>query len=254
MEDRFDRVDQVGSALVRNAFRFLTDRVSLPATDDVPLFVVNPNTRAFRGTMRATLAFPIWENRDAFSIRDERGEVVPHEEIARSTTVDMEVNRPRPTQLVDVALALTEIPPCGYRTLYVGPPTDQKAVGPRLSGTTLQNEFLHVSVDSRGAIEIEDQDTGRTYSGLHLIEDTADAGDEYTYSPAPEGKTLTNADARVEVEPLSADLYGRVSASVTTLTFPPVWLRTGSTARRKRWTTRSTRRSGSGLASGGSTS
>ncbi|MBV9278854.1 MAG: hypothetical protein JOZ41_02120, partial [Chloroflexi bacterium] len=205
MEGRFDRVEQIGEVLIRDALRFLADRVETPEDGAAPLFVVNPNGRPYRGTLVGTLAVPASRGSlGAFAIRDERGNVVPHQVVGRRTEVVMEVNRPRRTQFVDVALSLPAIPACGYRTFFAGEAGELPATDLRVSASTVENEHLTVTVRPDGTVTILDRETGVTFEGLHAIEDAEDAGDEYTYAPAPQGRTLTGADAAVEIEPLPA--------------------------------------------------
>lgn len=205
MMTRFEEVEQIGEVLVRDALRYLTYRIATPEGDPMPLFVFNPGSRPHTGVMAATLAFPPDRANlaEAFSIRDENGALVPHEEIGRQSRLVMEVNRPRRTVMVDIVLSLPQIPACGYRTLFVGPPAPPPATDIRVEGATMENAFLRATVNQDGTLQVVDLETGTTYEGLHAIEDTEDAGDEYTYSPAPHPMKLTHADARVEVAPLS---------------------------------------------------
>ena len=221
MDARFDRIEQVGEALVRDALRFLTDRITVPDGTDILVFVFNPNTQPIRGTALARLGFP--PSQGGFAIRDEAGNLVPHQELGRRTQLDMEVNRPRQTLFVDVALSLPDIPACGYHTLSVDtrrgvtrgtrrcgsgfaggvPDTPVSTTDLRVYDNTIENQHLRLTFRPQGTIEVLDWDTGITFEDLHAVEDTEDAGDEYTYSPARQGKWLTNADARVELELLS---------------------------------------------------
>lgn len=203
MEVRFDRVEQVGDVLVRDALRYLADRIKLPESTDIPLCAFNPNGRPYRGTLVTSLRLPIARGDRPYSIRDESGAVLPHQEMGRRTAVDMEVNRPRPTVFVDVAVALPEVPACGYQALSLGEPGEQPPTDLHTSGNTMRNDHLEVAVLQDGTLRVVDRSTGTTFEGLHAIEDVADAGDEYTFSPAPDGQTVTNADARVEIEQLS---------------------------------------------------
>ena len=44
-----------------------------------------------------------------------------------------------------------------------------------------------------GTFDVTDKATGRRHTGLNLLEDTEDIGDEYDYSPAAETETVTTA-------------------------------------------------------------
>jgi hypothetical protein len=77
---------------------------------------------------------------------------------------------------------LTEVPSLAYRTLELrtgARPTPKSAVeaGPR----HLRNGRLELRVEDDGTLSVAVARAGRTYHGLHRLEDVADAGDEYTH-------------------------------------------------------------------------
>jgi alpha-mannosidase len=87
--------------------------------------------------------------------------------------------------------------------------------GPR----TIGNGLLRVTVARNGALTVTDRSNGRRWTGLHVFEDQADRGDEYTFAPL-EGETpwsSANCTATVRVVepgPLRAELEVQLSFSL----------------------------------------
>ena len=66
----------------------------------------------------------------------------------------------------------------GYRLLYGG----EAAAEARAS---VENEFFRVECEADGALRVTDLMTGAEYGALARLCDSGDAGDEYTFDPAP---------------------------------------------------------------------
>jgi mannosylglycerate hydrolase len=69
----------------------------------------------------------------------------------------------------------------------------------RVTGNSLENDLLRVTLHGNGTFDVEDKRDGTVYSGLNLYEDTEDVGDEYDYAPAANSMTLTSADTYGDV-------------------------------------------------------
>ncbi|MFQ5704493.1 MAG: alpha-mannosidase [Gemmatimonadales bacterium] len=67
------------------------------------------------------------------------------------------------------------------------PRTNAVIVGAR----TIENEFYVVTLHPDGTFDVRDKDTGHRFTGLNRLEDTADVGDEYDYSPCEDGNAVS---------------------------------------------------------------
>lgn len=84
-----------------------------------------------------------------------------------------------------------------------------------LSGTTLENGLVRVSVNPDGSVDVQDLETGHVYPGCHVFEDAADDGDEYDYAPLPGVTPLTSTDLVARVEPIvDSPLTGTIKLTV----------------------------------------
>jgi mannosylglycerate hydrolase len=64
----------------------------------------------------------------------------------------------------------------------------------------VENSYFVLRVSFDGSLEVFDKTTGSTYRGLGVIEDGADAGDTYTYSPPPRDARVHSSSGKAEVE------------------------------------------------------
>jgi alpha-mannosidase len=66
--------------------------------------------------------------------------------------------------------------------------------------TVLENEWFRVGVEEGGTVFLRDRQSGLTHSGLLLLEDGGDAGDEYSYCPPEKDRLLHPDPASLSVE------------------------------------------------------
>uniref|UniRef100_UPI0030B8D777 glycoside hydrolase family 38 C-terminal domain-containing protein n=1 Tax=Cohnella rhizosphaerae TaxID=1457232 RepID=UPI0030B8D777 len=67
----------------------------------------------------------------------------------------------------------------------------------------LENEYMAVVVESNGSLTLTDKETGETYRGLGVFENTGDIGNEYVYVQDGARKTLTTDRLEAEVRLVS---------------------------------------------------
>jgi mannosylglycerate hydrolase len=109
------------------------------------------------------------------------------------------------------ALVALEAPGLGARALRLRRGTTRRGGARSPSPRAIENERYRVEVSRNGTLLVADRATGRTATGLHLLEDAADRGDEYSFCPL-EGDvpwTSDDADASVRVAmsgPVAAEL------------------------------------------------
>ena len=77
-------------------------------------------------------------------------------------------------------------------------PAGQPAA-PVRSAYTLENEYLRVSIDSDGTIELTHLATGNSYRRLLCFEDREDIGDSYLYYASAHGQTVLSTSCRPEI-------------------------------------------------------
>ena len=137
-----------------------------------------------------------------FRLVDAAGRAVPCQVLSRAEYFDMEVLKGNRKQEVRAAVRVDDLPACGYRVYYALPalsgPTsaaDEEVEAPVvLLPNGMRNRYLTLTITSAGTLDVEDRQTGRLYRNLCYLLDDEDAGDEYDYSPAAHGETVTSLD------------------------------------------------------------
>lgn len=91
------------------------------------------------------------------------------------------------------------LPSMGYRTLYIEPNVAGSQMKcPEPTQALLENAFWQIDINRDGTLRLRDKDSGVVYQRVLEIEEGADDGDEYDYSPSP--GLLTSADTPFEYE------------------------------------------------------
>ena len=107
---------------------------------------------------------------------------------------------------VHLAWEVTAVPACGYEAFDLTvAPRPANGVGPRDTPVSagpdcIENALVRVEVNRDGTVEVHDKKSGAVLSRCIELEDVADAGDEYNYSPPQRDGRVTSSDVKtVEV-------------------------------------------------------
>ena len=124
-----------------------------------------------------------------FRLFDPNGREVPYQIVGREEAFGVTSSkRDYPHQtLVDrfsVLVSANDILPLGWKGLTVLKAEETPIYPPEiLSGIySIENEYLRIETNPRGAITLTDKSTGLVYEGINSFEDSGDVGDEYNYS------------------------------------------------------------------------
>ena len=221
-DDVYNRLQQaveIGEVLHDKSIGELTKNLNLSAfkEEDVLLLVVNPLPQPMRGVTKFAVCTPREKAMFDIAIKDAKGNNYNVQAISRkeeNAPVQELAARPwayqhdRSTVYAD----LGEIPAGGYKVFKVEPvwsffdrcewwpkqtPSDGKEISQE--PTTMENEFLHVSVEADGTITLKDKTTKKTFSGLHVIEDTGDVGDYWTTYYPYDNQTHTSRGCPIRI-------------------------------------------------------
>jgi alpha-mannosidase len=254
MGPRFDAVEQTAEQCVRRLMLELAPTFApQPAGDrETILAVANPLPLRRREVLeRLVVLQPFGEDLSRLRLLDDKGSDVPFEVVETrflerfwgvdyrqllraeeqherlGVYLDTFADRiVRPAAEADSADAfvtirfLAELPALGHGCFRLC--ADAGAVATSASnegrvsveGERIENEFLAVRVHPDGRFDLTDKRTGTTLPGLNLLEDVEDVGDEYDWSPAKRGRTLTSEGLRGQVSVVAAGgLRGTLEAA-----------------------------------------
>ncbi len=212
---RFAQVEQLGAALTRAAGRAIARHIDRTAQPGRPIVVFNPAASSRTETAQVELNLDTDQD---FYLVDAGGRVVPHQLLSRERVTEVQVNKTTHPYRVRAALALTDLPACGYRVYYAlpGGPSESPAVehpvqvfASRGTAQGMENRWLRIELQADGTLDVLDKLTGHAFHSLGYFLDEEDAGDEYDYAPCAHSRAIrTLAQAakirRVYAGPLQA--------------------------------------------------
>ena len=211
MEARYAQVQDIAAAVSSESMasiaRMVDTRTATEATtaDTLPLLVFNPNPWPCDCVVdaRVPVGGGIEEGAD-FAVRGWNGEYLADAQTNGEYPCEAAQSGPPailPDQVlrgephVNLCFPAEALPPMGFRVYFVSPrghgPSAREASRVRVSDSTLENDWLSVSVSDSGTVDVHDRRTGRVYRGLNVLEDSGDLGDEYDYCPALDSPVLS---------------------------------------------------------------
>jgi len=216
MKFRFSQCQQIAERLTTEALVNLTAAVDAPLGErELRLGVFNPVSRSRSQIFELTIEIPTdwpefneffgYESKPAFRVCTATGEEIPYQLLAqrkgglRTRLRDTKYPEACPVTIVMIALPLS-LPAIGFTTLHVvgdkridaesklpitiAPTRHPAGRKIAISNRELENDFLHVRVESDGSLTLRDKRSGHVYRQLLTFEDGADIGDGWYHAPA----------------------------------------------------------------------
>jgi alpha-mannosidase len=248
MISRFDGVVQTGEQLIRKRLEWLAPPVAREASGDdrVVICVANPLPETRTEVVERVVVLRGFDGSvDTLQLVDGEGREVPlrvleAKRVRRSWGFDFtrelfgerqvealathfdNVPDATPDQhdcLVAIQFVAEGLPAVGHANFILteresasAPPRLEGAVS--VSGRTLENPFVRVSIRPNGVFDLYDKATDTEYKGLNRLEDTEDVGDEYDYSPCERSQTVFSDGVEGEVR-IVEDTGLRAAVEVT---------------------------------------
>lgn len=191
-ENRFLRVLDAAEDLKQRGLQELLNRIDRAGMDEGEylLAVVNPLPYSRSETVTAQVRLPLKEEIAGFTLIDPASRPVEHEIIEsvkhnRMTLSPFNLPGQMATEELTVRFFAEQIPPSGYAVYRVVPSVAQSEIPCAATdlSSRIENEFLQLSVQADGCIQVHDRQTGRTVDSLISLEDMADWGDSYCFLP-----------------------------------------------------------------------
>lgn len=96
-------------------------------------------------------------------------------------------------------LEVSEIPACGYQTLYLQEGVSAGFIPQAAAVVKLENEWLRLEADEQGVLTLTDKRSQQTYHNILQLVDGGDAGDNYNYSPPFDDWLISSNDFMTSV-------------------------------------------------------
>jgi len=199
---RFYQIAIISEGLARRGMQSVQARIDnsdLSPRDSV-LTVFNSCPFPRRGVVSAYIDLPQNMEYDAFSVQTPDGkekrrvqtkERFPMGVLVRNLQdISVELRADRVLCHIDVG----DVPAFGYKTYHLVREKDFAHVPGTLApeARVLENEHLRAVFNSDGTIDLTHKESGRTYAGLHYVEDTGETGHSWIHMEPESNETITS--------------------------------------------------------------
>ncbi|MDD3337474.1 MAG: glycoside hydrolase family 38 C-terminal domain-containing protein [Lachnospiraceae bacterium] len=231
VEYRLNQVLEMGQVLCDKAVGSLAKSMDFgPELDGKQtILVFNPQPYETKEICRVSVATPQEDAVWSLTAHDIHGNPLKIQEISRDEKTfpvhDMEA-RPWPyaADRHELYVETGVIPAMGYKVIVLEPDSTfsrthfywmemRRSQGHDIcaSDNVLENEYLKVTVNENGTLNMLDKHTGECYDGLHYFEDAGDVGNYWAYYPPYHNEIYTTLTGHAQVccqenGPLSATL------------------------------------------------
>lgn len=219
---RFGLADDMAENLIQFTLRKIADNMPAQpgaAADTLCLFNLMPYAR------HEVIVARIRLRAAQFALTDDAGEPVPYFILAAREIDPGQVDRQivhygnyQPFIEYEIQLVQT-LPPMGYLTLNIYPGEAGAALpAPSQATAELGNPYYRIRVNANGTLTIHDRLSGCCYDQVLALEEGADDGDEYDYSPARQAwlrySTESAVTTSVEHQPWQSIAHIRLRMAV----------------------------------------
>lgn len=230
MKVRFAKSAACGEQIRDDSLEYMARVINTENVDGdkaILLFSLDPNVS--RVTVKANVDFAPEEKVESIAVFDENGKEVPARYTLKRNqfTYVLPRHKFREAKYVDrfeVELS-ADLCGVGYRTLSVRKQSPSLSTSVIYGDCRMENEYLSVTINSNGTLDLTDKRSGRSYLGQNLFEDTQDRGNLYNYVQSEGDVARTNGNVKAdislfEVTPMSvtykAEIPLGIDADITT--------------------------------------
>ena len=177
VERRFDTsedlVDNLGDFYMRKILE------AIPGDED-KLVVFNTLPQNRKETLKVNISTPF----SNFNLKDADGSIIDYDIIKREASLVRDESENSGKNYIKYQISISdEIPAMGYKVYKIVESDDKHNPILTSRDKSIENKFYKIHINDNGSLNIDDKKTGNTYKNVLLLEDSADGGDSYDYSP-----------------------------------------------------------------------
>lgn len=226
MMDRFKRIDEAGSELVRRGSQLLGDYIDRDGLTDKQYLINTINTTQLGGkkVLQCEVIIPCAEAVNNFTLTAADGGNVPYELLSKKKKelrILSPINLPggMDADSFIIKFMLDDLPGMGYETLVLTPckgeMTSVKVHS--FAADVMENEYLKVTINKNGTVDLTEKCSGHIYKSALLIEDNIDHGDSYQYGANNLATIVTNEKVDAEIEIIENSEFAQIRKVTYTL-------------------------------------
>jgi len=198
---RADQIDLIAEGVARRGMGAVQARIdnSGLSDKDAVLTVFNPSPFPRKGVVSCLVDLPDKTGYENFSVQTPEGgrlrvqyaERFPFGTLVRNLQdISLELRSER----VRCHIETGDIPALGYRTYHLVReerlPYEPGTLAPERN--VLENEYLRVTFNPDGTLDLLHKATRQTYAGLHYLEDTGETGHSWVHMEPDDNQTITS--------------------------------------------------------------
>ncbi len=212
MEDKYERISQLGEELLSRGMDFISahiDRSEL-SNSDYLITVLNTVETTRSGLVDLEVQLPACENVKNFDILDQGGRKVPYRIAGKENKckgIYSPINLPGAMDVDSyrIQLFIEHMDGLSYETFIVRPKDEgtlkaEITEARELPYAQMENEYMKVSIQNSGRIDLEYKDTGRLYSDILKLEEDEDCGNSYNYFKTKAVRACTTKNLRPQIK------------------------------------------------------
>ena len=209
MMDRFIRIRENADDLINRGTELWLNHVDREGLNDRQYFVlcVNSTQKTYSGVLEAVVEIPADEDLGSFVLTDPKGAVVPFEVVSIKPGMEKRILSPinlpggKIVNVYTIRFRQSKLPGMTHRALLLTPAEGAlpATVERKKAPNRMENEFLKVSINKNGTIDLTNKKTGITYAGALLMEDNVDLGTAYNYYENDGTPIITSENVRAKI-------------------------------------------------------
>lgn len=243
METRFHNSLQVSTSLITESMDLLGSKIdTAPFKEgvDYPFTVFNTTGWKRSGVVTVTLDIERLYKQNLnvsyhkmkeltlknFVLKDNNGTVIPCEIQDAKVRFgydlpDDKFRQPYMARCVNVTFEAEEVPAMGYRVYALSAAEgSEKASDSLVIKDGMENQFIKVTINTNGTINLLDKASGKCYEQICYYEDTGDIGNEYIYRQPDGDKAILSKDSTAASLLVEDKSYQAVYKITQTLEIP----------------------------------
>ena len=200
MMHRFVQANELANAVTKQALQYLATAMSKENPSEGLVCVFNPSPWPSKSEVEVLIS----DDTTNCLLQDSEGQLIPFVE---NGFEEVPINILEGVRYVCKKRICFQdyFPPLSIKTYRLVKARAHFESNLKVMRNVMENAFYRVRVNQDGTLDIYDKENGRSYEGINVLEDTADAGDEYNFSPIPKDVPITNIG-----------LQGKISSKMVT--------------------------------------
>ena len=203
---RFKHSIEISKGIFERSLKFLLPKLdtSVFNADDKGIFItaINPSNYSRSEVVKAWIHIPAKLDQGSFRILDETGKDLGVQIINRKDhqpILEQMINRPMFFDMVryETFLETSEIPAFGLRSMRILPAKDHQQNCHALHDLQLENEYLKVSINNDGSLNVLDKELHLEFKNQAYLCDEGEGGHAWVHKPV--GTVVTTIDTCPEI-------------------------------------------------------